>query len=114
MATEISKKNEQNYCCSICHFNTCKLTDYNRHLLTQKHIRNKTATDGNINLEKTSYICENCGKEYNDRTGLWRHNKKCLSNKQDKEIYTQNTSTIGDKEIEYMFSSIYGECTYTV
>jgi hypothetical protein len=36
------------------------------------------ATDGNINLEKTQlFCCETCGKEYNDRTGLWRHKKKC-------------------------------------
>jgi hypothetical protein len=23
------------------------------------------------------YICQNCEKEFNDRAGLWRHNKKC-------------------------------------
>jgi hypothetical protein len=88
MATEISKKNEKKYCCNICHFNTCKLTDYNKHILTQKHIRNKMATDGNINLEKTSYICENCGKEYNDRTGLWRHKNKsnCVMKKSEPDI----------------------------
>ena len=80
MATEISIKNEKQYCCNICHFNTCKITDYNRHNLTQKHNRNKMATDGNINLEKTQlFCCENCGKEYNDRTGLWKHKKKCNS-----------------------------------
>ena len=99
MATKISKKNENNYCCDSCDFNTCKITDYNRHLLTQKHTRNKMATDGNINLEKTPYTCENCGKEYNDRTGLWRHNKKCVSNKQD---HTQNANVLGDKELIMM------------
>jgi hypothetical protein len=40
------------------------------------------ATDGNINLEKTQYICENCDKGYNDRTGLWRHKKNCKPNNQ--------------------------------
>jgi len=80
MSTKKTKKNEKLYCCNICDFDTCKLTDYNRHNLTQKHIRNKIATDGNINLEKTQYICENCDKEYSDRTGLWRHKKICNSN----------------------------------
>lgn len=80
MSTKISKKNEKLYCCDICDFNTCKLTDYTRHKLTQKHIRNKMATDGNINLEKTQYICENCHKEYNNRSGLWRHKKVCTYN----------------------------------
>jgi len=79
MATKKTKKNEKKYCCNLCDFNTSKLIDYNRHILTQKHIRNKTATDGNENLEKQhTYSCEKCGKEYNDRTGLWRHNKKCI------------------------------------
>jgi len=77
MSTNISKKNDNNYCCKLCHFNTCKITDYNRHLVTQKHIRNASATSGNKKLEKNTYICENCGKEYSDRTGLWKHKKKC-------------------------------------
>ena len=75
MATENSKKNETNYYCKICDFNSCKITDYNRHILTQKHIRNTTATAVNANLDKQTYACENCGKEYSDRTGLWRHKK---------------------------------------
>jgi hypothetical protein len=83
MATKISNKNDKLYCCKICDFNTSKLTDYNRHIITQKHIRNELATSSNKNLEKNIYICENCGKEYNDRTGLWRHNKKCISSSND-------------------------------
>jgi hypothetical protein len=80
MATKISKKNEQKYFCNICDFYTCKITDYNRHNLTQKHIRNELATDSNKNLDKAQHICENCSKEYNDRTGLWRHKKVCKLN----------------------------------
>lgn len=79
MATDFSKKNEQNYCCNLCDFNTSRLTDYNRHLLTTKHNGNKMATLGNEKNEKNEkYMCENCGKKYKDRTGLWKHNKKCV------------------------------------
>ena len=53
MSTKISKNLDNNYCCKLCHFNTCKLTDYNRHLVTQKHVRNESATSGNKILEKT-------------------------------------------------------------
>ncbi len=28
------------------------------------------------------YICEICQKIYKDRTGLWKHNKKCISEKE--------------------------------
>ena len=47
MATQKTKKNECNYNCYFCHFNTCKKTDYNRHLLTDKHKNNDLATFSN-------------------------------------------------------------------
>jgi predicted RNA-binding Zn-ribbon protein involved in translation (DUF1610 family) len=101
MSTEISKKPDNLYCCKLCNFHTCKLTDYNRHIVTQKHIRNKTATSINKNLEKNTYIiykCEKCGKEYNDRTGLWRHNKKGICNVN----AIEKTDDKNDKLIEYL------------
>jgi hypothetical protein len=30
-----------------------------------------------VKISKT-YICNNCDKNFNDRAGLWRHNKKCI------------------------------------
>ena len=81
MATKISKKNEEQYCCIYCHFNTSKITDYKRHLETKKHIGNTMATSGNQNLEKILHTCENCNKTYNDRTGLWKHKKNCKTKK---------------------------------
>jgi hypothetical protein len=77
MATEITKKNECKYFCKKCDFNTSKITDYNRHVETKKHIGNTPATSGNKNNEKILYNCKNCNKTYNDRTGLWKHKKKC-------------------------------------
>ena len=97
MSTENSKKNDANYCCKICDFNSCKITDYNRHILTLKHIRNTSATAVNANLAKLTYACENCGKEYKDRTGLWRHKKKenCAN-------IAPNNEDKNDKLIEYL------------
>jgi len=77
MSTKISKNLDNNYCCKFCDFNTCKLTDYNRHLVTKKHIRNESATTGNKIIEKNTFICEICEKKYNNRSGLWRHKNKC-------------------------------------
>jgi hypothetical protein len=75
-------KGQNEYMCEICHFTCCKKYSWERHILTSKHIQ---ATDGNVlatikGQKGQLYCCENCGKEYNDRTGLWRHNKKCISN----------------------------------
>ena len=60
MATYGNKKNEkknenkinEGYYCDICYYNTFKKTDFNRHLLTSKHIKNEMATKCNIKNEK--------------------------------------------------------------
>ena len=76
MATEKMKKNDNFFKCKICDFITSKKTNYDLHVQTQKHIRNTLSTNGNTKNEKM-FKCDNCGKNYKDRTGLWRHSKKC-------------------------------------
>jgi protein-tyrosine phosphatase len=56
--------------------------------MSKKHKINILATNGNKIMPKLcskKYCCENCGKEYNERTGLWKHKKKCLDKKSDNE-----------------------------
>ena len=75
MATIITSKHINNFTCQLCDFVCCKKGDYNRHVLTRKH---KIATNGNMDgIDKSCYTCDVCKKEYLDRTGLWRHKKKC-------------------------------------
>jgi hypothetical protein len=50
-------------------------------------------------LCSTKFNCEFCGKEYKERTGLWRHNKKCQIN--EKFVTSENTS-LTDKELVVM------------
>ena len=97
METLGNQKNEKNenlpnkiYCCGSCYFNTCKLTDFNRHLLTRKHLKNTVGNqkneknEKNENFEKSDqisllnyYVCENCNKTYFNKSGLWKHKQKC-------------------------------------
>jgi hypothetical protein len=65
------------FVCDICDYNTERKGNYDNHLLTAKH---KMATDGNICQQISSNIfeCEKCKKVYKDRTGLWKHKKKCI------------------------------------
>ncbi len=79
MATNFTIKNDKKYCCEICDYNTCKLTDFNRHITTIKHLSNISATASNEKNEKSAFACENCNKFYKDRTGLWRHKKACIN-----------------------------------
>ncbi len=68
------------FICECCSISCNKLSDWNRHIQSKKHISNKTGDFSN-HLATTSmpFACE-CGKAYNDRTGLWRHKKKCGHN----------------------------------
>ena len=55
--------------------------DFNRHLTTKKHlfnvdsvqVINKNSSNQSIqsNVIENPYDCENCGKKYRDKSGLW-------------------------------------------
>jgi hypothetical protein len=65
--------------CETCDYKCSKKYSWDRHLLTSKHTKllsvNNLATKGAQNGQP--YICNHCGKQYIDRSGLWRHKKKC-------------------------------------
>jgi hypothetical protein len=60
--------------CKSCDYRTSKTSSYNKHLTTAKHIK-MTSVDA---LYNNSYQC-NCGKEYKQRQGLWRHKQVCYT-----------------------------------
>ena len=67
------------FCCIQCDYTTEKKFNFDKHLLTAKHV---STMNLNENVEKCSkiksnHICSNCNKEYKDYSGLWRHKKKC-------------------------------------
>ena len=76
MATEKTKKTKM-YNCEKCDFITHKKTDYDRHLTTRKHINSNTINVENDEMRHKTYCCETCDKTFMDRSGLWRHQKKC-------------------------------------
>ena len=76
-----SKNELQEFSCKLCDYKCFKKSNYDRHLLTAKHRKQQKTSKNEQNEQKLSiYCCENCGKEYNDRTGLWRHKKQCMNN----------------------------------
>lgn len=58
--------------CEPCGYFTADRCDYNRHLLTKKHI--KTSSHGQQPLP--IFECSVCGKVYMSRAGLWKHRTK--------------------------------------
>ena len=71
------KKNESKYCCKECDYFTSKKTDYNIHILTDKHKRNILLTSVNkCSTIENDFTCDICNKKYKERTGLWKHKNK--------------------------------------
>lgn len=65
----------ENYNCKICDFNSSRKSQYDKHILTAKHIRLTNTT------EKISkhFVCE-CGKTYKHGPSLYTHKRKCNKN----------------------------------
>lgn len=85
--TEKNEKNEQIFYCEKCNYKCLYRSDWNRHITTRKHILShdwkQMETNGNEKNEKIKeiyYVCEKCEKQYESRTGLWKHKNKCLNN----------------------------------
>ncbi len=78
-----AEKGQNKFICDNCDFKCCKKYSWERHISTSKHKQatecNTLSTEKGIKRAFKLYCCENCGKEYNDRTGLWRHKQKCDS-----------------------------------
>ena len=72
----------QKFECIICDFNTCKLSKYERHLLTKKHKKKvQNSKKGPKNSAFVDFQCIFCNKIYKHRSGLSRHQKKCEKKK---------------------------------
>jgi hypothetical protein len=90
-----------NYYCEMCDYMCYKKYNWGKHLTTSKHMKatngNSLATEKWQKLQNKMFCCENCGKEYNDRTGLWRHNKICV--KEYKNTINNNKSEVDKDEL---------------
>ena len=79
--------------CDKCNYKCCKKFNWERHLTTSKHkesIFGKEKKEQKEQKEQSEniYMCK-CGKIYSNSSGLWKHKKKCISEKDnpsDKEL----------------------------
>jgi hypothetical protein len=102
LATEKGQKGQNNYVCESCDYKCCKKYSWDRHLLTLKHQESTNGNNLGAKGQLKAYECENCGKEYSERTGLWRHKQKCthISNNNVYGVIESKTNEINDlKEI---------------
>ena len=99
MTTTLVPKSSAKYFCEHCDYSTRNLNDFKKHLLTRKH---QLATNATEKIPKnTEYVCD-CGKKYKDRTGLWRHKRKCTYITQQPEV-KETAKIFTEADVEVLF-----------
>ena len=104
------QKYANEFYCKKCNYKCVTNFLWNQHKTTLKHNRQRLATPKKT--DDTSYVCEYCGKSYKQRSGLWRHKKKCSSkisttqNEIIKSEFDNNTLLNEHKELKELFKNI--------
>lgn len=103
MIVNDSKKSSKIFICKKCDYYTSRNSQWNRHLLTDKHNINENDSNSELNdntlVPKSSnnYTC-NCGKVYKYNSGYFRHKIGCNFISNDKDNTNQKTE-LSDKEL---------------
>ena len=101
------------YLCELCDYTTSKKSSYDKHLDSKKHKNNGLSTNDNglvAKLCSKKYTCKNCEKTFNDRAGLWRHNKRCIT--ENEETYlTEHSQTNEIQELKEFMKYLMKENT---
>jgi len=100
MVTKFSPISPDFYC-EYCVMITSNKKDFNKHLLTAKHLKRSLGDKiGDIGDKKKPIMkCNKCNKIYKSRNGLWKHNKIC---KNENENENENEKEILNQESELM------------
>jgi hypothetical protein len=95
--------------CEKCDYGTCKKSSYSNHLSSAKHALslsgNKMELLGNAFMPKLcsdKKSCPKCQKEFQTSAGLWKHNKRCVEEKNIDTIQ-EIAKSISDKDELIMF-----------
>jgi len=99
MDSEIVLKSSTGFCCKDCDYFTSRSSQYDRHLLTAKHVRIQNELQKGSESSLPIYKC-NCGNIYKYRQGLVKHKKKCIEKTIENTIIpTESSNTAAIIEI---------------
>ena len=83
MHTKKSSKKFQKFHCEECDYNTCRKSQWLRHINTNKHKLVTNSYNKNVHF----YICE-CGNKYKHRQNIYAHKKNCNYHKNSDDDFT--------------------------
>ncbi len=98
MANYKSQAGCHSFNCINCNYITDNKKDYNKHLLTAKHIR---LTNTNETPDKGVYTCI-CGKTYKHASSLCKHRKECIKASSDTPEHNSSNSHLKPEEMMAM------------
>lgn len=97
---KICKNMHSKYYCKSCDYKCSTKFLWEQHLSTRKHQTATSATksqrkymhlhDNNVGSVELPHTCSICMKGYKSRSGLWRHQKKCMEKEENKESNLEN------------------------
>jgi len=112
LGNQIQPNSAFKYYCFVCDYGTSKKCNYNTHIISTKHHKNtnmETNWKQNQQIQlkfskevQYQYTCNDCYKYFKNRSGLWKHKKKCniIENKNDTD---EKEEMMNDKElIQYL------------
>ena len=96
MTNAFSSKKFSDFCCNKCDYITSRKSQYDRHILTQKHItrvntKNNEVKFQNVPIGFKQYNCI-CGKIFKHASSLWNHKQKCKEETSNTNTNTTNTT----------------------
>jgi hypothetical protein len=90
---EKSPKISAKFICEKCDYKCSKQSEYNKHILTNKHkILHNPTLNPTSEISEKIYEC-NCGKIYKHSSTLYTHKKKCTSTNETENNETDSNDT---------------------
>lgn len=99
------KSSPRFFSCYLCDYNTSKLSNYNKHLLTLKHKRITMDNKSSQKVAKSSphdimvLKCE-CGKTYKYKSGLCKHKKVCNYKSVENNLNDNSSLDCSEKSVD--------------
>ena len=79
LETAPQQKISAKFHCTLCNYKCNKNSEWQKHILTAKHTKRTAEHDLLAKKLQKKIYCEICKKEYQNRSGLWRHKKTCFT-----------------------------------
>jgi hypothetical protein len=92
--------------CESCDYNTSRKCNFDKHLVSAKHIRMTKDDAGGQKVAKSSkiqqdFFCD-CGRSYKHRQGLWKHKKDCQYIDDKNKELIEKSDSLTDKDLIMM------------